>query len=655
MKQKFALVFCFILISFAFVSLFEIPIVNAGGATIFSTDFDSGEALGSAPLSLDWTGHTSLWSVNYTDQSYVTISDDTYVSAPYSLKLNDSSTLSPYLCRGKVWFDMVDYSDGNARLEIWIRVTNQTVDYPRFWTARYDGSIATYAPSYLYYDDDGDLMAGSTSGYVDVGDWVENDWLNFTLVFSSTNVKYYINGTLNTVGYYWNRKQNFNVLRIEASQTTSAGVVYVDNLSIEGTVVSEPLYFADDGINLNYGFISTDYYKTKIRRVDSGGATDEGQLNEYRVETSWGSWRNLVDTVGPYIFWSESANSLNVQKGIGDVDTDASLTITDNATTVTYNFSGWVGTELYFQNTIYFFSTSRNIYFDIYREYNFTKSGVKQRQVDFLFLSNEISKVILTNQTGIYNNITTQDTYRQEYGVTSIANYFPFFGYYFRAGITIASIVTYMHETDGLVAGFQHQLDWTKQTTYNEWELTFAKAWGGNNQPVTTGDIERCSGVFMSYAGDESVTDSVKSLSQSLYSDWSSHRTYLGYLADLTNDLYVTATSTLKATTYSNGILTTTLNASSTQTTKTLVYCGDLGQPINVTGADSATYDLATRICTISLTHASTQDVIVEWAIAEVAEVGSTGLAIVALTIALGAFIFVTKKRRNSETVMDGF
>lgn len=51
--------------------------------------------------------------------------------------------------------------------------------------------------------------------------------------------------------------------------------------------------------------------------------------------------------------------------------------------------------------------------------------------------------------------------------------------------------------------------------------------------------------------------------------------------------------------------------ASGTSTTK--VYCGTMGQPISVSGATSWNYDSATKICTITATHSSIEEIMMDW------------------------------------------
>lgn len=55
------------------------------------------------------------------------------------------------------------------------------------------------------------------------------------------------------------------------------------------------------------------------------------------------------------------------------------------------------------------------------------------------------------------------------------------------------------------------------------------------------------------------------------------------------------------------------ISGNSGATSTTQVYCGSKGEPISVSGATSWSYDSATKICTITVTHSSSQEVTIHW------------------------------------------
>jgi hypothetical protein len=64
--------------------------------------------------------------------------------------------------------------------------------------------------------------------------------------------------------------------------------------------------------------------------------------------------------------------------------------------------------------------------------------------------------------------------------------------------------------------------------------------------------------------------------------------------------------------TYSSQILTIQVNGTSGTTSTTYVYLGNKGEPTTVTGA-SYTYNSGTKILTLTVTHSSSQEVVLYW------------------------------------------
>jgi len=55
------------------------------------------------------------------------------------------------------------------------------------------------------------------------------------------------------------------------------------------------------------------------------------------------------------------------------------------------------------------------------------------------------------------------------------------------------------------------------------------------------------------------------------------------------------------------------ISGSSGAISTTQIYCGSKGEPTSVSGATSWSYDSATRICAVTVTHSSSQEVTIDW------------------------------------------
>lgn len=71
--------------------------------------------------------------------------------------------------------------------------------------------------------------------------------------------------------------------------------------------------------------------------------------------------------------------------------------------------------------------------------------------------------------------------------------------------------------------------------------------------------------------------------------------------------------STALTSTVSSSTNTLSFTLTDTGTSTTYVYCGTKGEPTTVSGATSWSYDENSKICTLSLTHASSKTVTVDW------------------------------------------
>jgi len=74
---------------------------------------------------------------------------------------------------------------------------------------------------------------------------------------------------------------------------------------------------------------------------------------------------------------------------------------------------------------------------------------------------------------------------------------------------------------------------------------------------------------------------------------------------------FYSSTANLTAISYEPLKLTLTLSATGTSTSR--IWCGDEGEPITVTGATSWSYNSSTKICTVTISHSSSKQVVLDW------------------------------------------
>ena len=105
----------------------------------------------------------------------------------------------------------------------------------------------------------------------------------------------------------------------------------------------------------------------------------------------------------------------------------------------------------------------------------------------------------------------------------------------------------------------------------------------------------------------------------------------------------------------SGEILTLSISKSSgTSTSK--VYCGSKGEPTTVTGATSSSYDPATKICTITVTHSSSQTITLDWSISTTYWNPSVTIiwGIVPILFIVGTSLsFIVYKHKDKTIVLD--
>lgn len=106
--------------------------------------------------------------------------------------------------------------------------------------------------------------------------------------------------------------------------------------------------------------------------------------------------------------------------------------------------------------------------------------------------------------------------------------------------------------------------------------------------------------------------------------------------------VYSSVNATLSALSYTNEQLSFTVTDTGTSTTS--VYCGTNGEPTAVTGATSSSYDPSTTIETITVTHSSSQEIVLDWSEAELTDYEETRNVIIdrgLLAISLVSVSFV--------------
>ena len=95
---------------------------------------------------------------------------------------------------------------------------------------------------------------------------------------------------------------------------------------------------------------------------------------------------------------------------------------------------------------------------------------------------------------------------------------------------------------------------------------------------------------------------------------------------------------------------------SSTGTSKTTVHCGSKGEPTAVSGASSWSYNSNTKICTITVTHSSSQTVTLDWSIPTTYWNPSVTIiwGIVPIIFIVGTSLsFIVYKRKDKTIVLD--
>jgi len=624
MEKKFVCgLFLGLLVLGLLASIVPQPAQANPAETIYEDNFDD-QTVGFAPKSLEWsTYYTSAgrwWATEkYFNRStsYFRVTDTQYSSSPNSLMSNDTS--ASYGNMLWIYTRTLDYND--AKVQLFFRKPVTNTDYPvwKFYLYDDDGGLGeTLNRLILFRFASTGYIQYYTTSYVNLATYSAGTWYNVTMCFNSVDIDTYINGAKYDVPY--RTKKNFDRLDIYFSGLTDTGVGYVDNIKIDGTRVAETFYTNKP----NQYMLCGDDYVAYIMK-NSFPNNGRGYIKFLYVQNSYGNWQNFVTCLSGGtgklgLVHSETWKPPNSQT----LMSDETISFTVSSTSTAVNITATAQSSLLnYTNQYYFFKSQRYFFWRDYRKYNYTLASVaQQRQLDFLYDYEPISKLYFTNATNSYSVNTTPQTKgssRKDYGYDfgSPSGQFPYFGYYMRQNITFGLIVTYMLETDNYSGYVTNSYEGVSSSaTYLENEITFGKGTGGTPangglSTITNQTIEEAAGVVTFYEGDESLTEDVKGLSQSLFSGWGSNRVYLGLLVDSTNDLYLTSTATIKSRVYSDSKLTMTVNASSGVFANTEAYVGDEGQPTNVEGAASWSFNNSTKILTILTSGLVT--IIVDW------------------------------------------
>ena len=573
---------------------------NPSSELLFEENFDS-LSVGETPHSFEWVTQSGKNFYNRSD-CYFEVTNTVYNSTPNSLILNDTQGASSVYGLIHLDVDLFSYQDG--KVQLFFRVASITTN-PKVAFCQHESGRAT---AQFYFKDDGNITYYDKPTWKNMDTYTTDTWYNITTVFTASGVDYYVNEVKKVTACGFQNTYAINQIYILLTNpvTSYTNTVYIDSIKVEGEIVSQTFFQADSG----KAWICTDEYRALIYTLTNSAY--KGQIQRLAVKTTFDSWVNVVTKGSPNLFWSESwypPAGGGTQVGIADI-AGGTITVTDTTDTVEY-YTTVQDSYFNFTNTITFFKDNPYIAFKIYRKMSFSDPDTGQKQVDFLFSPLEISKYYYTNATGVYSDINDFDG-SVTVKLSSPNTYFPFYGYYFEQNYTVATIITYPYDTGGMLTEMLNTWN-TYGNAYSEWEISFGQCASQEGTPTYQDQVEEVTGVLAIYQGDEGTTNSVQSLSESLFSDWSGNRTYLARLVDSENNLYVTSTGTLKSAIYTNDLLTSIINATSGQTTQTQVYCNDIGQPTHVTGGNVWSYDSSTGICTITTIHTSADTITLDW------------------------------------------
>jgi len=113
--------------------------------------------------------------------------------------------------------------------------------------------------------------------------------------------------------------------------------------------------------------------------------------------------------------------------------------------------------------------------------------------------------------------------------------------------------------------------------------------------------------------------------------------------------------SNITSVSYANNKLTLTITSPSSTTSTSKVYCGNKGKPERVTGATYWSYNSATHICTVTIIHSSSKQVVLDWSETPTARLYGMILAIlpfaplVILPFVFGLLILAVKTGAGAE------
>lgn len=626
MQRKLVLGFCVIILFLSLLSFLPIHVeASPSVEKIFDTDFESG-IVGLVPPSATAYVNASTLEVE--------VSTDQKVSGTQSLMINDTNAGVAGSVEFRFpWLERT----GNLTYWTWMNTTTCLAGL-EMYNNTYTSNTALLK---IWFSSDGKIYYYNGATHL-IQVYNAQTWYNITLTLASTTFDIYVNGTLRVNDASWWRQLTWNMIRLDTG-TVTTGVQYFDDVSLYSEFASVDFYWED---TFEWQFLN-EYYWAYVRKDNDLANEARGLISAFRPRTQWGSFSILFrsGTAVHGILFNEMKIA-GVPYGMSTTMTDVTITITDLGGGVIQVVSS--GADAYWQNTntYYFDENSRYVYWQANRHYTANANNVYERQLDFLFRYEYPSKAFWTNSSGFYTATAGQHLW----SYSSSADAFPINGYYFNThghDLSIGSINFYVYENDSRIAGWSQ---FGNYTGFVEWELTFGECYSvGYLQNVVAGTTCRAGGLLVSFNGDEETTEDMRTLAQSQFSNPSNYAMYP------IDEFYLSSTATLNGNPSFESeteTLTFTINSTSGETSKTQVYCGEKGHPESVIGADSAIYDIATRVCTVSLTHSSAYDIIIEWEVTEVA--GTLGLAIIALTFGLCALVFALRKGKILGEIGEG-
>jgi len=595
MKKPKSIFTVYLLLTLVLFGLVHCPFAQAASETpiekVLDDDFEDGTVGQTPPSATSYTTGSSLLRTE--------ISDTIKFSGTKSLMLNDSFTASTPnpVC---TWiFPWIQPSQG-GNLSMWIQTNNTSVDWEiRLYNTTYASpweitTVARFqADGYITYYD---------GSFHNLQTYVANSWYNLTIVFKATTLDFYINGTKYADKNYWDGDCMADRLEVISRSSTPQGIIYIDDMALFGEYGSFSFHSQD----ASYDYFTNQDYRLGVRK-NTGTVESRGLIYVYRHRMKWGAF-------SPDIVQKSSGLGILAQE-VKKAGTSHGLALFENVvieitalSSTTYNVTTYGNDDTFSNiNTYIFSSDSPYIYWNIKREYLADLTTAYERQTMLIFNKAYETTGFYWTSDGYDGYIGDSEIVKVEYSSTSTM--FMGAGYYFNwtgQDFSAGTVFSYVYETDARTAGLQQE---TQALSYGEIELSFGQAYSDPPvfQNIYSGTIEKAGGIIYSSDGCENITQSLRNLATSQFSNPSAYTSYDE------QDFRIYSTATLHSVTSSVNSLTLSLNSTSGITSITKIYCSTFGKPSNVEGATSSIYEASTRILKATATHSSLVILEVSW------------------------------------------